>query len=164
MSKWESSGKYKNINKILDIIGIILILALVIITFMYWLNAPDIVPTHYNVRGEIDGYGSKNTIFFLLSIVIILYIGLYFLAKYPQIYNYAVKITPVNKEKQYNMATTFMRVLNVELVLIFFYIQLKQVTSISGNNKNLSMAFLPIELMVLFGSIAFYIYKSIKNK
>lgn len=164
MSKWESSGKYKNINKILDIIGIILILALVIITFMYWLNAPDIVPIHYNVRGEIDGYGSKNTIFFLLSIVIILYIGLHFLVKYPQIYNYAVKITPLNKEKQYNMATTFMRVINVELLLIFLYTQLKQVTSISGNNKNLSMAFLPIELMVLFGSIAFYIYKSIRDK
>jgi len=34
----------------------------------------------------------------------------------------------------------------------------------STSNSNLFMLFLPIELIIIFGSIAFYIYKSIKNK
>ena len=74
MGKWKSTGQYAKMNKCLDIIGIILVMALIITTFMYWGKAPDIVPTHFNFKGEIDVYGSKNTLFILLPIVIIIYI------------------------------------------------------------------------------------------
>lgn len=164
MAKWRCSGKYKNINKALDIIGVLLIISLCIITFIEWRNAPNIIPTHYNFQGEIDAYGSKNMLFFLLPIVVILYIGLYVLAGYPEVYNYAIRITEENKERQYNMASTLIRVLNIELVLTFTYIQLKQATSIFSETDNLSLWFLPIVLVIIFGTLAFYIYKSVKNK
>lgn len=83
-------------------------------------KAPDIVPTHFDFNGEVDGYGSKNTLFISLPITVIMYIGLAILAKYPEIYNYAIEITPRNKERQYSMATTFIRVMNIEIVSIFF--------------------------------------------
>ena len=35
MDKYEAKGKYKNINRLLDIIGSTLIL-LIVTTFMYW--------------------------------------------------------------------------------------------------------------------------------
>lgn len=163
MKKWESSEAYKSINKIIDILGVILTLFLVIITFMHWKDAADIVPTHYNMRGEVDGYGSKNTILYILPIALIIYIAMSILGRYPQIYNYAVNITTENKEKQYNMASTFMRVINVEIMVIFVSMQIR--LDITGNNNgNSFLIFLPIELIIIFGSIAFYIYKSIKNK
>ncbi|ELC8442432.1 DUF1648 domain-containing protein [Clostridium perfringens] len=164
MTRWRCSGKYKSINKALDIIGFLLIISLSIITFIEWRNAPDIIPTHYNFHGEIDAYGSKNMLFFLLPIVVMLYIGLYVLARYPQVYNYAIRITDENKERQYNMASTLIRVLNIELVSIFTYIQLKQVASIFSETDKLSLWFLPIVLAIIFGTLAFYIYKSVKNK
>lgn len=164
MTRWRCSGKYKSINKALDIIGFLLIISLSIITFIEWRNAPDIIPIHYNFHGEIDAYGSKNMLFFLLSIVVMLYIGLYVLARYPQVYNYAIRITDENKERQYNMASTLIRVLNIELVSIFTYIQLKQVASIFSETDKLSLWFLPIVLAIIFGTLAFYIYKSVKNK
>lgn len=164
MTRWRCSGKYKSINKALDIIGFLLIISLSIITFIEWRNAPDIIPIHYNFHGEIDAYGSKNMLFFLLPIVVMLYIGLYVLARYPQIYNYAIRITDENKERQYNMASTLIRVLNIELVSIFTYIQLKQVASIFSETDKLSLWFLPIVLAIIFGTLAFYIYKSVKNK
>lgn len=162
MGKWEIKGKYAKINKYLDIIGIILFIVLIAITFVYWVKAPDTVPIHFNFKGEIDAYGSKNTIFILLPIAIIIYIGLTILSKYPQICNYCIEITPENKEKQYSMASTFIRIINIEILLIFFYIQIN--TSISMNSgEMLSIAFLPISLFVLFASVGFYIYKSIKS-
>lgn len=164
MTRWRCSGKYKSINNALDIIGFLLIISLSIITFIEWRNAPDIIPIHYNFHGEIDAYGSKNMLFFLLPIVVMLYIGLYVLARYPQIYNYAIRITDENKERQYNMASTLIRVLNIELVSIFTYIQLKQVASIFSETDKLSLWFLPIVLAIIFGTLAFYIYKSVKNK
>ena len=163
MGKWDSKDRYEKVNKFFDIIGLILVLALVIMTFIYWRKAPDIIPTHYNFKGEIDAYGSKNTVFILLPIVLITYIGIAVLSKFPQVYNYPIEINPRNKEKQYLMASTFIRVLNVETIAIFFYIQMSIVGAMS-NDKGLSIAFLPISLFIMFGSIGFYIYKAVKYK
>ena len=163
MRKYDIKDKYKKINKCLDIIGLILAVALVIMTFIYWGKAPDIIPTHYNFKGEVDAYGYKNTIFILLPIALMSYIGIAILSKFPQVYNYPVEINPRNKEKQYLMASTFIRVLNVETIAIFFYIQMSISTAMSSG-KNLSIIFLPISLFILFGSIGFYIYKAIKYK
>lgn len=157
MRKYDIKDKYKKINKCLDIIGLILAVALVIMTFIYWGKAPDIIPTHYNFKGEVDAYGSKNTIFILLPIALMSYIGIAILSKFPQVYNYPVEINPRNKEKQYLMASTFIRVLNVEIVTLFFFIQM-------NSGKVLSIAFLFIFLLIIFGSIGFYIYKAIKCK
>lgn len=96
MGKWDSKDRYEKVNKFLDIIGLILVLALVIMTFIYWRKAPDIIPTHYNFKGEIDAYGSKNTVFILLPIVLITYIGIAVLSKFPQVYNYPIEIKKSN--------------------------------------------------------------------
>ena len=157
MGQGDNKARYERINKFLDIIGLALVVALVIMTFIYWGNAPDIIPTHYNFKGEVDAYGSKNTVFILLPIVLITYIGIAVLSKFPQVYNYPVEINLRNKEKQYLMASTFIRVLNVEIVTLFFFIQM-------NSGKVLSIAFLFIFLLIIFGSIGFYIYKAIKCK
>ena len=157
MGKGDNKARYERINKFLDIIGLALVVALVIMTFIYWGNAPDIIPTHYNFKGEVDAYGSKNTVFILLPIVLITYIGIAVLSKFPQVYNYPVEINLRNKEKQYLMASTFIRVLNVEIVTLFFFIQM-------NSGKVLSIAFLFIFLLIIFGSIGFYIYIAIKCK
>lgn len=157
-------GKYDKINRCLDIIGIVLVIILVIITFIYWGKAPDIVPTHYNLKGEIDAYGSKNTLFILLPIAVIMYVAIAILAKFPNIYNYPVEINQKNKEKQYFMATTFIRVINVEVLLMFLYIQVSIGYSMNNGSRGLTIAFLPISLFILFGSVGYYIYKAIKCK
>lgn len=163
MGKWKNTGKYAKINKYLDIIGVVLVVALIVITCIYWIKAPDIVPIHFNFKGEIDSYGSKNTLFILLPIAIIIYIGLAILSKYPEVCNYCIEINDKNKEKQYSMASTFIRIINVEMLAIFFYIQISMAISMN-NGKSLSITFLPITLFILFGSVGFYIYKSVKLK
>lgn len=163
MEKWKNTGKYKKINKYLDIIGVVLVVALIVITFIYWRNAPDIVPIHFNFRGEIDAYGSKNTVFILLPIAIIIYIGLSILSKHPEVCNYCIEINDKNKEKQYSMASTFIKIMNVEILTLVLCIQISIDTSMN-NGKSISIVFLPIALIILVGSMIVYIYKSVKFK
>lgn len=164
MATWKCKGKYKSVDNYLDIISIALIIFLFIITVMEWNNAPDIIPVHYNFHGEVDRMGSKNEIFFTLPVVVILYIGFFILAKYPQIYNYIVKITDENREVQYNMAATLIRILNIEIVAMFTYVQLKEVNLIFYERGVLPWIFVPVSLVILIGTIGIYIYKSLKNK
>jgi len=38
-----------------------LLAAMVVLAAMSWGSAPDRIPTHWNLRGEVDGYGGKTT-------------------------------------------------------------------------------------------------------
>lgn len=137
MEKWKNTEKYAKVNKCLDIIGVVLVTALIVITFIYWIKAPDIVPIHFNFKGEIDAYGSKNTIFILLPIAIITYIGLAILSNYPEVCNYCIEINNKNKDIQYSMASTFIRIINVEILTLVLFIQISIATSMN-NGKSIS--------------------------
>ncbi len=42
----------------------------------YWGTLPEQVPTHWNIKGEIDGYGSKLTLVFLAALPLMTYLVL----------------------------------------------------------------------------------------
>ncbi|WP_322019918.1 SdpI family protein [Clostridium butyricum] len=119
---------------------------------------------HYNFNGEVDTYGSKSSMLILLFIDVICYIGIALLSKYPEVYNYCVEINEENREKQFLMAQTFMKAINAEITVIFFYIQLHTLIGITTGRQNLSVGFMPLFLIILFGTIGFYILKSRKSK
>jgi uncharacterized membrane protein len=50
-------------------------------TFLVYPRLPDIIPTHWNASGQIDGMGSRNLVFVLGSIPLLLYILMIFLPK-----------------------------------------------------------------------------------
>ena len=62
------------------------------------------------------------------------------------------------------MAQTFMKAINAEITVIFFYIQLHNLIGITTGRQNLSVGFMPLFLIILFGTIGFYILKSRKSK
>lgn len=52
---------------------IVIVITVLVIPFAYAMylypGLPEIIPTHFNIKGEADGYGSKGTIFLLPSIM-----------------------------------------------------------------------------------------------
>jgi uncharacterized membrane protein len=86
--------------------------------FMYK-HLPEIVPTHFNLKGEVDGYGSKYTLLLLPALTSVLHLVFSVLLKYPEKFNYPVKITPANAQLQYLLATRLLRWLNVAILIVF---------------------------------------------
>jgi uncharacterized membrane protein len=164
MNKWLSKIDYKKVNMIMDAISALSIIGMIVCTFFLWKNSLDPVPMHYNFNGEVDTYGSKSSMLILLFIDVICYVGIALLSKYPEVYNYCVEINEENREKQFLMAQTFMKAINAEITVIFFYIQLHTLIGITTGRQNLSVGFMPLFLIILFGTIGFYILKSRKSK
>ena len=52
-------------NRIYWIIALGLLALGVGVTAWYYPELPDRIPTHWNIRGEVDGYGGKRTLFLL---------------------------------------------------------------------------------------------------
>ena len=152
MNKWLSKIDYKKVNMIMDAISALSIIGMIVCTFFLWKNSSDRVPMHYNFNGEVDTYGSKSSMLILLFIDVICYVGIALLSKYPEVYNYCVEINEENREKQFLMAQTFMKAINAEITVIFFYIQLHTLIGITTGRQNLSVGFMPLFLIILFFS------------
>jgi len=124
---------------------------------------PDTVPTHFNLKGEIDGYGSKYTLLYPVVVSLVLYIGLTILNRYPNAFNYAVEITGENAQIQYRLATRLVRWLKWVVMLTFSGLECFLVMSASGHHLSLAMLlFAPVTLVVVFGSLGYYLYRSTK--
>ena len=156
--------KLSKIEIFLELMSLVGMVLIFIVAIRTWINGPDIIPIHFNSAGAVDGYGSKGSVFIMPIILIVLYLMLTVLTKYPEVYNYAVKITESNREKQYKMATMLMRILKLELIVMFTYIEITTWMIIKNGYGKLPGVFTILTMIILFGTIGIYIYKSSKIK
>lgn len=146
------------VNIILDIITVVIILVLISLSIISWIRLPEQIPNHFDSMGNIKDYMTKNFIFFPVVLASVLGVCLLILSRYPKIYNYSVEITDKNREIQYYIATKNIRILNIEMLLMFSYMQYCIVTS----NDKLSYIF--IFIVIILFSVGIGIYKSNKYK
>ncbi|WP_377890686.1 DUF1648 domain-containing protein [Alkalihalobacillus sp. R86527] len=150
------------LHKVLDIIGITALLLVLASIVINWSSIPETVPQHFNATGEPDRWGDKWTIFLLPSIGVILWIGLSFLERIPQSFNYVVKIKEGNAERQYYFAVTLIRLIKNEISIFFALLTQMIVQMWNGQQDGLQFWVIPVFLVILFGTLIIYIVKSIQ--
>lgn len=151
-------------DKIFEIVGWFLILAVWGLIITNYSNLPDTIPTHYNGAGQADGFGGKATILMLPLIATILFVGLTVINKFPHIFNYPTNITQDNALRQYTYATRLIRYLKLIVILIFGLIAFKTIQNANGEADGLGIWFLPMTLGLIFIPLTYYIIKSFKTK
>ncbi len=109
-------------DKIYNFITFGLVVFVVIYSIVIYYQLPDRIPTHFDLSGEIDGYGSRSTFLVLGCITVFLAISFLVLSTKPQLFNYPLKLTDENKEKQYELAVSMLRQINTLVTLFMVYI------------------------------------------
>ena len=129
-----------------------------LITLLFsWSSIPEIVPKHFGITGEIDAWGIKSFFHFPVTIAVILYVFLSVIARFPHIYNYPVKITSQNAERQYRTARALITALKTEIMLLFSYLQWVMITQ----SKAL---FTAIFIFIILGTLGYFIRRAYKLK
>lgn len=110
------------LQKVLNILGII-ISAVVIIYFIFkWTSLPDTIPMHYNFAGEVDRMGSKSGLIMLAIVMILLTGSLIIIEKHPKLWNTGVEITEKNRVRVYTALRNMLCVTRFMLILVFSYL------------------------------------------
>ncbi|OYO43054.1 uncharacterized protein DUF1648 [Lachnotalea glycerini] len=153
-----------NINKtrydiFVNIVGAGILIAMVLYLWLNWQEIPESIPAHYNAAGVIDRWGNKKEIFIEVIIAWILYIGITVLERFPQIWNTGVTVTEQNKVRVYRILKNLIETQKLLIAAIFSYSALN-----SALSRSMSVWFLPIVLVLMFGSIAFFTVQLIKVK
>ncbi|WP_339252746.1 DUF1648 domain-containing protein [Sporosarcina sp. FSL W8-0480] len=146
-----------------DIFTIIVFVAGMIYLISIWNQLPDQVPAHYNAAGEVDRWGSKWELVILPIIAVLMAIFLTFLEKHPEWHNY-MNLNENNIEFQYRNSVIFLNVMKNECVLLFVYISFNIAQVALGKAESIGNLFLPVFLVIMFGTMAFFIIRSIKHK
>lgn len=155
--------KYPIYKIILEIISGVAIVVSIGLLLKYYSSLPNIIPVHFNDSGMPDGYGSKNLIFILPGISLIIYFFPEILLKSTGIYKYFMPITKENVKHQFGYAEQLILMLKMELIISIMYIEWTSIGLALNRSDGMVSWFLPVFLAVVLGTLAVYIRKSLKN-
>ena len=151
-------------DKTFEIIGWLLVFSIWGFTVKNYANLPETIPLHYNLAGQVDGFGGKATILTLPVIATVLFVGLTFLNKFPHILNYPTNITQHNALSQYTNATRTIRYLKFIVVVIFGLIAFETIQNGNGEANGIGIWFLPLTLGLIFIPLIYFVIKSFQTK
>ncbi|MFB2895230.1 DUF1648 domain-containing protein [Aerosakkonemataceae cyanobacterium BLCC-F50] len=144
---------------VLNIITVVGVLLSLIIAIRGWFILPDVIPIHFNLSGQPNGWGSKAIIWLFPALAIIISVGLTFLSRYPRLFNYPVQITPENAARQYQIACSLLNFFKAELAWIFAYTVWLIYYLGSSSSTESGILGLPLILLVIsiFTTVGFYL-------
>lgn len=120
-------GKKTTFSKITNLISLLSVVGIVLYIVITWKNIPDMIPGHYNIVGEIDKYSSKNSIWILIVVQILLFTMMSVLERFPNIWNTGVKITEENRERVYTNLRNMQTYLKMMIMIYFSYMTLQSI-------------------------------------
>ena len=150
-------------DKIIEVVGLLVLIGFWFFTLFYYKQLPDIIPTHFGAEGKPDGFGEKYTILFLPIVGSLIYIALTILARFPHKMNYTAMITEANAAKLYTTMTRMLRVLKVVMVLVFFVLDYKTIQIALELPDLFGKWFLLLVFALVFVPIFYFLIQISKN-
>jgi len=110
--------------------------------FVFYFKLPEIIATHYDYNGNVDGRGHKSTLFILPIFNLLMYLGMTKVTTKikPYYFNYPTKVTEKNAAEIYAITIRMMVVLNLIMVILFLVLTAGLINSALTNSKSLSVA------------------------
>jgi uncharacterized membrane protein len=149
---------------ILNLAAIAGLVAVFAIAIRAWSVLPETIPTHFDLAGKPNGWGNKSIIWLFPVLGAIVYVGFTILRRYPHTFNYPVAITAENAAKQYQIAVSLLDWLKTEFVWQLAYIVWLIMEMARTGASGLSWLLLPAILIIIFGTVGFYLWQAYRNK
>lgn len=111
----------KVINRILNILCLIVLIGITIYLIIRWNAMPKLIPTHYDFAGNVDSYGSKGSVLMMPIMSWVLYILITVLEMFPALWNTGVKVTEENKFRVYAILRLMLDIIKFIMVVSFAY-------------------------------------------
>ena len=141
-----------NYCNVVNVICTGLLLGMFIFLFLFWKRIPEQVPAHFNAAGEVDRWSGKYSLFMVPAMTLLLYAFISLAERYPEVWNTGVRVTPGNRNFVYRVIRYLIVTTRLFMVATFTYITVNTALA-----QRLPGWFLPVDLILVFGSILFFI-------
>jgi uncharacterized membrane protein len=117
---------------------------------------PDKIPTHFDLAGHPNAWGSTVSLLFLPILAVVLYLAITVVARFPSAFNYPVRVTLRNRDALQQLALSMLAWLKAELACLFAWIQSATIDAARHDRFGLTPSLLPITPVVVFGTIVWH--------
>lgn len=107
-------------------------------------SLPDVVASHFNAKGEPNGYGNKTFILIIPSVATLMYLVFFIVNRYPHLHNYMINITEDNALKNYRFSTRIVRIVGTLSMVLLAYITYQILEGVKDEVFSLGSMFIPI--------------------
>lgn len=157
MTLYERLKMFSKFQIALEILTLAVNIGTAVFLIVIWGSLPEQIPTHFNASGEIDGYGSPSSLILLFVTMVLFGLMFFVITLFPNIWNMPGKITENNALKAYSYMRSMICSLSLIITVTFAYM-----TIMSALQKPLGLWFTFISLILTFGDITFFIYKTVR--
>ena len=154
-------------RKTMEVAGLLVLGYLFWIT--YWaLNGPDRlpdrVPTHFDISGQPNGWGSPQTLWILPVIGLGLFVLMTAIASIRfTSYNLPVRVTQANLPFIHEQTAVMVAWIKLEMLCLFVYIQRGIIGGVRAGEFHLSPAIIPVFLVAIFATVGWYLLVIIRG-
>jgi len=149
---------------IFEILSIVIILATASLLFINYAELPAKIPKHFNIGGVPDSWGAKSSLVSLFAVIIVFYVLLTIFGCFPHTFKHYLAIKENDTKYYYHNARMLIGALKTEIIALFYYILWTSIQVAKGNSQGLGIAYTLVFLIVIFGTLSFFIVRMIKKK
>jgi uncharacterized membrane protein len=139
---------------IMEVLGLVMLIGTPLYLVIRWPSIPDKLPMHYNFAGEIDRWGGKGEVLFLVVMVWILYLMISLVEHFPSVWNTGVQVTPENRMRVYRTLKYMVKTLKLAMTLVFTFLIFNTVAGIP-----LPEWFTVVYVLLIIGDLAFWLIR-----
>ena len=146
-------------------------IALGALVFLFWISyqalygsaqLPKRIPTHFNLAGQPDGWGSSSSLMLLPVAAAGLYLLLTLGALLPVSFKAPIRMTEENRSCLEALSHQMLAWLKMCLVCLFAWIQWSILDGVRKGSFHLSRAMIPLFLVAVSGGVGWHIMATIR--
>jgi uncharacterized membrane protein len=137
------------------------IVGLALLAFLWWTTfralhgadpLPARIPTHFDLAGNPNAWGSPNTLMFLPVLATAIYALITVVSFFPSAFNYPARVTPENRPRLQALSLQMVAWLKLELAFLFTLLQWFILAAVRAGHGHLSVWIVPLFLVLVFGT------------
>ena len=147
-------------RKLLEAVSLLVLLANIALTADALLGPhalPGRIPTHFDITGEPNAWGTPRMLLLLPLISLALYLMMTFLSRRPASFNYPAPVTAQNRDRLYRLAVEMLAWLKAEVMTLFALIQFFAIRTARVEANVLPIWLMPAGLVLVFATIFWHI-------
>lgn len=146
----------KQLKLLLELISVSAIVASSAITVWFWNSLPDVIPIHFNLVGQPDGWGSKIWLSLMPALGVFAYVMMTAVTRFPSLSAKRYRTAEQNA-RHYEMAKSLMPWLKAETGVLYAYVQWGMIKTALGAVSGLNPWVMLALVVVLVATIVVHL-------
>ncbi|MGD0911716.1 MAG: DUF1648 domain-containing protein [Terracidiphilus sp.] len=114
---------------------------------------PSRIPTHFDALGNVNGWGSTQSLLFFPVFAAAMYLLLTAVSGFPAKFNYPVKVTGLNRAQLQQLALSLLASIKAELLVFLAWMEFAMVQAARSPERTLKPYPVAVFVAILFATI-----------